>query len=75
MISVGELFEKERCKADVSRERLVSGICNQQTLYRALIDGSDMSVLMFEMLLERLKQSTDVLEYVLSQSEYERILM
>ena len=75
MISVGELFEKERCKADVSRERLASGICNQQLLYRALVDGTDMSVLTFEMLLERLKQSTDVLEYILSQNEYERILM
>lgn len=75
MISVGELFEKERCKADVSRERLASGICNQQLLYRALVDGTDMSVLTFEMLLERLNKSTDDLEYILSKNEYDHIIM
>ncbi|MBR5789144.1 MAG: hypothetical protein IKX99_03445, partial [Lachnospiraceae bacterium] len=75
MISVGELFEKERCRADISRERLVNGICTQQLLYRALVDGTDMSVLMFEMLLERLNRSTDDLEYILSKNEYDHIIM
>lgn len=75
MISVGELLENERCKAGISREKLANGVCNQQTLYRALVDKSDISVWVFEILLERLKHSTDLLEYVLSQKEYERILM
>ena len=75
MISVGELIDRERYKADITREKLVNGICNQQTLYRALVEDTDLSVLMFEILLERLNKSTDILEYILSQSEYERILL
>ncbi len=75
MISVGELIDRERYKADITREKLANGICNQQTLYRALVEDSDLSVLPFEMLLERLKKPTDVLEYILSQGEYERILL
>lgn len=75
MISVGELIDRERYKADITREKLANGICNQQTLYRALVEDSDLSVLPFEMLLERLKRPTDVLEYILSQGEYERLLL
>lgn len=75
MITVGELIEKERAKTNITREQLSYGMCSQQALYRSGTEDSIMGILMFEMLLERLGQSTDGLEYIMSQDEYDKAVM
>ncbi|MCR5345029.1 MAG: helix-turn-helix domain-containing protein, partial [Lachnospiraceae bacterium] len=75
MITVGDLIEKERARVGVSREKLASGICTQQALYRVGVEDSVTDVLTFEILFERMGQSVDSLEYILSREEYDKILM
>ncbi|MBQ9341676.1 MAG: hypothetical protein IJT81_04885, partial [Lachnospiraceae bacterium] len=75
MITVGDLIEKERAKTNITREQLSYGMCSQQALYRSSTEDSIMGILMFEMLLERLGQSTDSLEYIMSQDEYDKAVM
>ena len=75
MITVGDLIEKERARVGVSREKLASVICTLQSLYRVGVEDSVTDVLTFEILFERMGQSVDSLEYILSQEEYDKILM
>ena len=75
MITVGDLIEKERARVGVSRDKLASGICTQQALYRVGVEDSVTDVLTFEILFERMGQSVDSLEYILSREEYDKILM
>lgn len=73
MVTAISVLDTERNKKNVSRENLTNGICSQQLLYKAVQDSTEIDMLTFEILLERLGRSADDLEYILSESEYDEI--
>lgn len=75
MYSASELLERERYKKGITREKLTRGICSQQLLIKATESGSDIDLLTFEMLLERVGRSPERLEYIISKEEYNDIVI
>ena len=73
MYSANELLELERYKKNITRDKLVNGICSPQLLIKATDKGADIELLTLESLLERLGRSPERLEYIVSNTEYENI--
>lgn len=72
-MGIGKLLENIRVKEKITRGQLSKGICSQQMIYKFEIEQSEPSMLMFEMLMERLGKCTDNLEFILSYEAYNKI--
>lgn len=74
MFSANTLLEQERIKKSISMRKLTKGICSHQLLIKATNSDTNIELLTFEILLERVGRSPEYLEYVLSEKEYNDIL-
>ena len=74
MFSANTLLEKERIKKSISMRKLTKGICSHQLLIKATNGDTNIELLTFEILLERVGRSPEYLEFVLSEKEYSDVL-
>ena len=74
MLSANDLLEKERYKKNISGRKLVKGVCSPQLLIKAVQSNTNIELLTFKILLERVGRSPEHLEFILSKKEYENIL-
>ena len=75
MYSANYLLDQERSKKNISQRKLSRGICSSQMLIKAVNTDANMEMLTFEILLERIGKSPEKLEFILSEKEYNSILM
>lgn len=74
MFSANILLEQERIKKNISQRKLAKGICSHQLLIKAANSDTNIELLTFEILLERVGRSPEYLEYVLSEKEYNDVI-
>ncbi|MDE6983865.1 MAG: helix-turn-helix domain-containing protein [Lachnospiraceae bacterium] len=72
-ISIGSLVKETRTRKNVTRQKLSHGICSEHVLWRLEENRHAADVLMFDIFLQRLGQSPDKLEIVLSSELYSMV--
>lgn len=71
--TIGAIIATLRYEKKYSRKKLCQGLCSTQMLIKIENDEADVDKFMLDMLLQRLGKSSDKLEVILSDEEYERI--
>ena len=71
--NIGAIIAALRYKKRYSRKKLCQGLCSIPMLIKIENDETDVDKFLVDMLLQRLGKSTDKLEVILSDEEYERI--
>ena len=73
MFSVYKMLDQECYNKNISRRRLVKGICSPQLLIKASEQDTNIELLTFEILMERIGRSPENLEFILSDKEYSSV--
>lgn len=71
--TIGAIIATLRYEKKYSRKKLCQGLCSTQMLIKIENDEADVDKFMLDMLLQRLGKSSDKLEVILSDEEYEKI--
>lgn len=71
--TIGAIISTLRYEKKCSRRKLCQGLCSTQMLMKIENDAADVDKFMLDMLLQRLGKSSDKLEVILSQEEYDKI--
>ena len=74
-MTLGAVIAKLRSERCYSRKKVCLGLCSTQMLAKIENDEVDTDKLLLDQIIQRLGKSTDNLEIILSDEEYERIVM